>query len=75
LDIEVRPELVLKLIETCETLFLNLINTEFFTKKMGTLHFPVYNSNVVLPFVNASKYLKCFGGGTFSRSLSFISDN
>jgi hypothetical protein len=43
--------------------------------KTGTLHFPVYSSNVVLPFISASKYLKCFDGGTFSSSLSFISDN
>jgi len=41
----------------------------------GTFHFPVYSSNVVLPFINGLKYLKCFGGDTFSSSLSFISDN
>jgi len=49
--------------------------TNFSSGLMDTLHFPVYSSNVLLPLINASKYLKCFGGGTFSSSLSFISDN
>jgi hypothetical protein len=27
-----------------------------------SLHFLVYCSDVVLPFINGLKYLKCFGG-------------